>query len=166
MAKRSKDDPDPLLAGIAQRIQTLRRRGGHTQKELGDRVGVSDQYISKWERGQGLSLHNVIAVAKALDVSTDMVLRGEDWAGPQEIAPAPAVEAALARRARLRPIPPHIADRLRNWTAVDFNEILIEMVLDHLLAGYTPPRPSDPPPPPENSRSSRPHLSKTNVRRR
>lgn len=39
---------------LAEQIKHLRTRAGWTQKELGDRIGVSDKVISKWESGRSL----------------------------------------------------------------------------------------------------------------
>lgn len=40
---------DPVKAGTL--IRTLRTRLGLTQRELAERLTVSDRTISKWERG-------------------------------------------------------------------------------------------------------------------
>ena len=36
---------------IGEFIQQSRKAKGSTQKDLGDRIGVSDKTISKWENG-------------------------------------------------------------------------------------------------------------------
>ena len=36
---------------IGEFIQQSRKAKGFTQKDLGDRIGVSDKTISKWENG-------------------------------------------------------------------------------------------------------------------
>lgn len=36
---------------IGEVIQQSRKAKGFTQKDLGDRIGVSDKTISKWENG-------------------------------------------------------------------------------------------------------------------
>ena len=35
-------------------IKALREKGNLTQKELADRIGVSDKTVSKWETGKSL----------------------------------------------------------------------------------------------------------------
>ena len=35
-------------------IKSLREKRGLTQRELADRIGVSDKAVSKWERGVSL----------------------------------------------------------------------------------------------------------------
>lgn len=38
-------------AKIGTFIQTMRKELGLTQKELADRIGISDKTVSKWETG-------------------------------------------------------------------------------------------------------------------
>ena len=39
---------------IGEFIQQSRKAKGFTQKDLGDRIGVSDKTISKWENGNSV----------------------------------------------------------------------------------------------------------------
>lgn len=56
-------------------IQKLRRKMGLTQKELGDRIGVSQQVISRMERDRdSISVDVLIQLAELFRVSTDYVL--------------------------------------------------------------------------------------------
>jgi len=62
---------------IAQQIAVLRRSKGITQNELGERVGVSFQAVSKWERGETLPDISVLPdLAKVLETSIDNILLG------------------------------------------------------------------------------------------
>ncbi|HAH94407.1 MAG TPA: XRE family transcriptional regulator, partial [Dielma fastidiosa] len=59
-------------------IAAKRKEGNMTQKELGDKLFVSDKTVSKWERG--LSIPNVvllIPLAEVLHISVTELLRGE-----------------------------------------------------------------------------------------
>ena len=59
-------------------IAYLRKRAGYTQKDLADRIGVSDKAVSKWERG--LSLPDIAYLRKLsilLDTDTDSLLAGD-----------------------------------------------------------------------------------------
>lgn len=63
---------------IGKFIATLRKANGMTQKELGEKLFVSDKTISRWERDEcepELSLIPVIA--EIFNISTDELLRGE-----------------------------------------------------------------------------------------
>ena len=58
-------------------IRTLREGLGLTQKELADRIGVSDKTVSKWETGRGLPDISVLgALAEALGVSLSELFAG------------------------------------------------------------------------------------------
>ena len=58
-------------------IQTLRKEKGMTQTELGERLRLSCQAISKWERGEGLPDTSVLLdLAEILETTVDSLLRG------------------------------------------------------------------------------------------
>ena len=62
---------------IAEQILFLRRSRGLTQAELGERVGVSFQAVSKWERGETLpDITALPDLAKVLQTSIDNILLG------------------------------------------------------------------------------------------
>lgn len=62
---------------VAQQISALRKSKGITQSELGERVGVSFQAVSKWERGETLPDIAVLPdLAKVLETSIDNILLG------------------------------------------------------------------------------------------
>ncbi len=62
---------------VGNQIAVLRKNKGLTQSELGDRVGVSFQAVSKWERGESLPDTAVLPdLAKVLGVSIDFILSG------------------------------------------------------------------------------------------
>lgn len=63
---------------VGKAIAYLRKRIGYTQKELADRIGVSDKAVSKWERGLGLPDTSIIGkIAILLDTDTDSLLAGD-----------------------------------------------------------------------------------------
>lgn len=73
---------------IGKAIAYLRKKVGYTQKELADRIGISDKAVSKWERGLGIPDTSLIGkVAILLDTDTDSLLAGDivhhniGWAG-------------------------------------------------------------------------------------
>jgi transcriptional regulator with XRE-family HTH domain len=60
---------------IGARIKYLRTQKGLSQEELAEFADVSPVYISNIERGEkSASLKTVIAVANALNISTDSIL--------------------------------------------------------------------------------------------
>lgn len=62
---------------IAEQISALRKSKGLTQNELGERVGVTFQAVSKWERGETLPDITLLPdLAKVLETSIDNILLG------------------------------------------------------------------------------------------
>lgn len=66
---------DSKLVGM--QIATLRKAKGLTQNDLGDRLGVTFQAVSKWERGETLPDTAILLdLANALGTSVDFILSG------------------------------------------------------------------------------------------
>ncbi len=64
---------------VASQISYLRKAKGLTQSELGDRVGVSFQAVSKWERGETLPDTAILPdLAEVLETSIDNILLGAE----------------------------------------------------------------------------------------
>lgn len=62
---------------VAEQIALLRKSKGLTQNELGERVGVSFQAVSKWERGETLPDVAILPdLAEVLETSIDNILLG------------------------------------------------------------------------------------------
>lgn len=73
---------------IGNAISYLRKRAGYTQKDLADRIGISDKAVSKWERGLGLpDIGYLRKLSILLDTDTDSLLAGDvvhhdtSWSG-------------------------------------------------------------------------------------
>ena len=63
---------------IGKFIAALRRASGMTQKELGERLYVSDKTVSRWERDECTPELNLIpAIAEIFGVTSDELLRGQ-----------------------------------------------------------------------------------------
>lgn len=59
-------------------LAALRRASGITQKELGEKVGVSDKAVSRWERDEcAPDLTLIPVLAEIFDVTSDEILRGQ-----------------------------------------------------------------------------------------
>lgn len=64
---------------IGKYIAGKRKEAGFTQKELAERVGLTDKAVSKWERGKSMPDHAVIVkLCEALNISVNEFLSGED----------------------------------------------------------------------------------------
>ncbi len=78
-------------------VAQLRKEKGLTQKELAERIHVSDKAVSKWERSAGLpDIALLIPLAEALGVTVTELLQGRRTAAQNTVS---AVEAeAMVRR--------------------------------------------------------------------
>ncbi|MBR5519099.1 MAG: helix-turn-helix transcriptional regulator [Clostridia bacterium] len=64
---------------IAQRLQTLRQANGYSQEALAEKLGLSRQAISKWERAESSpDTDHLIELAKLYGVTLDELLFGTD----------------------------------------------------------------------------------------
>ena len=75
-------------------LAALRRASGMTQKELAERLSVSDKSVSRWERDDGApDLSLIPVIAEVFGVTCDELLRGERAAGEEQSAqPSPKGE--------------------------------------------------------------------------
>lgn len=65
------------IVKVGMHIASLRKRKGLTQNELGERVGVTFQAVSKWERGEGLPDTAILPeLANVLETTIDFLLTG------------------------------------------------------------------------------------------
>ena len=66
---------DDILENIGKRIAESRRSAGFTQEELANRLGVTPQALSKWEKGASSpDLVMLSSVCKILDVGADYLI--------------------------------------------------------------------------------------------
>lgn len=64
---------------IANRLQQLRKQNGYSQEDLANKIGVSRQAISKWERAEASpDTDNLLLLAKLYNVSIDQLLRTDE----------------------------------------------------------------------------------------
>ncbi len=73
---------------IAQRLQQLRQTHGYSQEALAEKLGLSRQAVSKWERAESSpDTDNLIELAKLYGISLDELIFG-----PKNEAESAAVE--------------------------------------------------------------------------
>lgn len=85
-------------------IAALRKASGMTQKDLAERLHVSDKTVSRWERNDGApDLAVIPVIAEIFDVTCDELLRGERKSPaarieiPEDNAPSPKGEKQRQR---------------------------------------------------------------------
>ena len=64
---------------IANKLYDLRKKSGLSQEELADKIGVSRQAVSKWERAEASpDTDNLIMLSKIYGVTLDDIISEED----------------------------------------------------------------------------------------
>lgn len=81
----------------AQRLYEYRKSNGYSQEELAEKIGVSRQAISKWERSESSpDTDNLIALARLYGVTIDELINGNSApAKAEESEPAEEAEAPV-----------------------------------------------------------------------
>ena len=83
---------------LEEKIAMLRKSNGWSQEELGFRLDVSRQAVSKWEMGDSVpDLDKILKMSELFGCTTDYLLKDEG--APVEIASTESVEAQLAPKA-------------------------------------------------------------------
>lgn len=64
---------------FSEKLFTLRKADDLTQEQLGEKLEVSRQSISKWESGQATpELDKIVALSAIFNVTTDYLLKSSD----------------------------------------------------------------------------------------
>ena len=75
---------------FGERLQALRQRAGMSQEQLAERLGVSRQAVSRWERDETMpETDKVIALADLFGVTTDYLLRPQPESSETETKKPP-----------------------------------------------------------------------------
>lgn len=63
---------------FAEKLKELRKQSGISQEKLAEKLGVSRQAVTKWERDSGVpDIDNIMAISKLFDVSMDELFSNE-----------------------------------------------------------------------------------------
>ena len=66
------------MENVGRNIAELRRRCNMTQMELADKMGISFQAVSNWERGNSMpDISKLPELAEVFDVTIDYLVTGE-----------------------------------------------------------------------------------------
>lgn len=63
---------------FSEKLKELRKQSGISQEKLAEKLGVSRQAVTKWERDSGVpDIENIMAISKLFDVSMDELFSNE-----------------------------------------------------------------------------------------
>lgn len=103
---------------LGEQIQTLRKAAGMSQEELGDRLGVARQSVSKWESDSTVpELDKLVAMSKLFGVSVGSLLGLEESEGPDHELTERELKALEAIAQRLTP-PAAEPKKRKRWPLV------------------------------------------------
>ena len=72
---------------IANRLYEYRKNSGLSQDQLADKIGVSRQAVSKWERGEASpDTDNLIALSEVYSVTLDELIKGKETFSKEKTA--------------------------------------------------------------------------------
>ena len=75
---------------FGEKLQSLRQRAGMSQDQLAERLEVSRQAVSRWERDETMpETDKVVALADIFDVTTDYLLRPQPESSETETEKPP-----------------------------------------------------------------------------
>ena len=70
---------------LGNRLAAMRKEKGYSQEELAEKLGVSRQAVSKWERGEASpDTDNLIALASLYGVTLDELVHGKLCTGTKQ----------------------------------------------------------------------------------
>lgn len=123
---------------LGERLQALRRAAGLSQEQLAEKLNVSRQAISKWERDESLpDAEKIVALSDLFGVTTDQLLRGEAPAAAAPPGPSPSPDAppqdAQPRRAGRAQLICGIV-----FSAVGAGGLLVIAVLSSMIKTHVP----------------------------
>lgn len=88
---------------VGERIAALRRRENMTQAELAEKLGISYQAVSSWERGATMpDISKLLELSRALGTSVDALLGGEMTEDTARVAAEEPIEKVEAQASEMQ----------------------------------------------------------------
>lgn len=101
------------MEDMGKRLAELRRERGLNQEELAEKLGVSRQAVSKWERGESTpDIANLVSLSELYQVSIDYLAKGEGEDGSPLQSEAEPAESDATR-----------IDEPVGWAALDSDPV-------------------------------------------
>ncbi len=117
----------------ANRLCELRKKHNLSQEELADKLGVSRQAVSKWERSESSpDTDNLIQLAKLYGISLDELLNGDDAIDIIEEKLQKQKQTVIEKQQKLKLIERKINNRLRQIKDAQNSDFdVIKLVQSH-----------------------------------
>ena len=100
---------------LGEKITELRKRSGLSQEQLGDRLGVSRQAVSKWEMSQAMpDIGRILAMSEFFEVPADFLLKDKyDLSALAGHPGLPVMPADSTKRVSLEEVQAYFQDQRR-----------------------------------------------------
>ena len=86
---------------LSEKIRTLRKNAGFSQEQLGEKINVSRQAITKWERGDGIpDIYNLVALSNLFSITLDELMAQEKSVAQKRFLYESHVEYDIDRQCR------------------------------------------------------------------
>ncbi len=114
-------------------IAVLRKASGMTQRELAEKLNVSDKTVSRWERDESApDLATIPVLAEIFGVSCDELLRGQRLKEEQRTQPEQPTAQGEKQRQRLMAVS---LSRYRSWSMLSLG-LLLAGLLGAMICNY------------------------------
>ena len=117
----------------AERLYKLRKKSGLSQEELADKLGVSRQAVSKWERAEASpDTDNLILLSKLYNVTLDELLNADNLE-EEDLINSPEEESPIQEEV--------LEDKLEEkmerdvWPGIIYGSLTLLAVIAFLLVG-------------------------------
>ena len=111
-------------------IAALRKANGMTQKELAERLNVSDKTVSRWERDDGApDLAVIPVIAEIFDVTCDELLRGERKSPTERTGSTGDSEPAPKSEKQRRRLLKTALSQYKNQTYISIGIAIVGMIV-------------------------------------
>ena len=111
-------------------IAALRKANGMTQKELAERLNVSDKTVSRWERDDGApDLAVIPVIAEIFNVTCDELLRGERKSPAERVESTEEPESTPKAEKQRQRILKSTLSQYKNYTYIAMGVSVVGMIV-------------------------------------
>ncbi len=120
---KKKKGENIMNSNISGKLLALRKQNGYSQEELAERLGVSRQAVSKWERGEASpDTENLITLAKLYHISLDKLFDLSEDTAEQRVSINLEKKSAPQPEIIYEDMMPGAADGVKNNNTTTYKE--------------------------------------------